>query len=81
MNQPVKTRVAMTGEISLRGMVLPVGGIKEKVLAALAAGIEQVILPSRNKKDVEEVPLEAKRQLQFYFIDDVNEAMKVAIQT
>ena len=81
MNQPVKTRVAMTGEISLRGMVLPVGGIKEKVLAALAAGIEQVILPSRNKKDVEEVPLEAQRQLQFYFIDDVNEAVKVAIQT
>ena len=81
MNQPVKTRVAMTGEISLRGMVLPVGGIKEKVLAALAAGIEQVILPSRNKKDVEEGPLEAQRQLQFYFIDDVNEAVKVAIQT
>jgi ATP-dependent Lon protease len=80
MNRPVKTRVAMTGEISLRGMVLPVGGIKEKVLAALAAGIEQVILPSRNKKDVEEVPLEAQRKLQFYFIDDVNEAMKVAIQ-
>jgi len=81
MNQPVKTRVAMTGEISLRGMVLPVGGIKEKVLAALAAGIEQVILPSRNKKDVEEVPLEAQRKLQFCFIDDVNEAVKVAIQT
>jgi ATP-dependent Lon protease len=81
MNQPVKTRVAMTGEISLRGMVLPVGGIKEKVLAALAAGIEQIILPSRNKKDVEEVPLEAQRQLQFFFIDDVNDAVKVAIQT
>jgi ATP-dependent Lon protease len=81
MNRPVKARVAMTGEISLRGMVLPVGGIKEKVLAALAAGIEQIILPSRNKKDVEEVPLEAQRKLQFYFIDDVNEAMTVAIQT
>jgi ATP-dependent Lon protease len=80
MNQPVKTRVAMTGEISLRGMVLPVGGIKEKVLAALAAGIEQVILPSRNKKDVEEVSLEAQRQLKFYYIDDVNEAVKVAVQ-
>lgn len=80
MNQPVKNRVAMTGEISLRGMVLPVGGIKEKVLAALAAGIEQVILPKRNKKDLEEVPPEAQRQLQFFFVDDVNEAVRIAIQ-
>jgi ATP-dependent Lon protease len=80
MNQPVKNRVAMTGEISLRGMVLPVGGIKEKVLAALAAGIEQVILPQRNKKDLEEVPPEAQRQLQFFFVDDVSEAINIAIQ-
>ena len=80
MNQPVKNRVAMTGEISLRGMVLPVGGIKEKVLAALAAGIEQVILPQRNKKDLEEVPPEAQRQLQFFFVDDVSEAIRIAIQ-
>jgi ATP-dependent Lon protease len=81
MNQPVQSRVAMTGEISLRGLVFPVGGIKEKVLAALAAGIEQVILPSRNKKDLEEVPLEAQSQLQFFFIDDVNDAAKIAIQS
>jgi ATP-dependent Lon protease len=81
MNQPVKNRVAMTGEISLRGMVLPVGGIKEKVLAALAAGIEQIILPKRNKKDLEEVPPEAQRQLQFFFVDDVNEAVRIAIQS
>jgi ATP-dependent Lon protease len=80
MNQAVKNRVAMTGEISLRGMVLPVGGIKEKVLAALAAGIEQVILPQRNKKDLEEVPPEAQRQLQFFFVDDVSEAIRIAIQ-
>ena len=81
MNQPVQSRVAMTGEISLRGLVFPVGGIKEKVLAALAAGIKQVILPSRNKKDLEEVPLEAQSQLQFFFIDDVNDAAKIAIQS
>jgi len=81
MNQPVQSRVAMTGEISLRGLVFPVGGIKEKVLAALAAGIQQVILPSRNKKDLEEVPLEAQSQLQFFFIDDVNDAAKIAIQS
>jgi ATP-dependent Lon protease len=80
MNQPVQNRVAMTGEISLRGMVFPVGGIKEKVLAALAAGIEKIIMPSRNKKDLEEVPQEAQKQLQFIFIDDVNDAVKVAIQ-
>ncbi len=81
MNQPVKNRVAMTGEISLRGMVLPVGGIKEKVLAALAAGIEQVILPKRNQKDLEEVPPEAQRQLQLFFVDDVSEAVRIAIQS
>ncbi len=79
MNQPVQSSVAMTGEISLRGMVLPVGGIKEKVLAALAAGIKKVVLPNRNKRDLDEVPKEAREQLEFIFISDVKDAVDVAI--
>ncbi len=59
----------MTGEISLRGLVLPVGGIKEKVLAALRAGITTVLLPARNKKDLEDIPQDARRQLQFVWLD------------
>ena len=70
--------VAMTGEISLRGLVLPVGGIKEKVLAALQAGISTVILPARNRKDVDEVPAEAREKLKFVFVEKVDEALAVA---
>jgi ATP-dependent Lon protease len=78
-NKPVRNDTAMTGEISLRGLVLPVGGIKEKILAALAAGIKQVMLPARNRKDLEDVPQSARQQLEFVFLDDVEQAMRVAI--
>lgn len=80
MNRPVCNEVAMTGEISLRGLVLPVGGIKEKVLAALAAGIKKVLLPARNRKDLEEVPQQAREQLEFVFLNDVEDALRVAIE-
>ncbi|NMM15049.1 MAG: endopeptidase La [Rhodoferax sp.] len=79
MDRPVRNDVAMTGEISLRGLVLPVGGIKEKVLAALAAGIKTVMIPTRNRKDLEDVPQQARQQLEFVFLDDVEEAVRVAI--
>ncbi len=79
MNRPVRHEVAMTGEISLRGLVLPVGGIKEKVLAAMAAGIRRVMLPARNRKDLQEVPEAARQQMDFVFLDSVEEAMRVAI--
>jgi ATP-dependent Lon protease len=79
MDRPVRNDVAMTGEISLRGLVLPVGGIKEKVLAAMAAGIKKVMLPARNRKDLEEVPQQARQQLEFVFLDDAEEAVRVAI--
>ena len=69
----------MTGEITLRGKVLPVGGIKEKVLAAHRAGIREVILPSRNERDVEEVPEELRRQLSFIFVDDAEEVLRQAL--
>lgn len=80
VDRPVRSDVAMTGEISLRGLVLPVGGIKEKVLAAMAAGIKRVMLPARNRKDLEEVPLQARKNLEFVFLDNVEEALQVAIE-
>jgi len=69
----------MTGEITLRGKVLPVGGIKEKVLAAHRAGIRSVILPSRNERDVEEVPEELRRQMRFVCVDDAEEVLRHAL--
>jgi ATP-dependent Lon protease len=79
-NQPVKSELAMTGEITLRGAVLPVGGIKEKVLAAKRAGIKEVILPDKNKKDLEEIPADAKEGLHFHFVNTLEEAIKYAFK-
>jgi ATP-dependent Lon protease len=77
--QPVKSDVAMTGEISLRGLVLPIGGVKEKTLAALRAGITTVMLPRRNEKDLEDVPADAKAKLRFVLLERVEEAVQTAI--
>ncbi len=79
MDKPVRADVAMTGEISLRGLVLPIGGVKEKVLAALRAGIKTVMLPRKNEKDVEDVPQDARDRLEFVFLDKVEDAVKHAI--
>jgi ATP-dependent Lon protease len=70
----------MTGEISLRGLVLPIGGVKEKVLAAARAGIETVMLPSRNRKDLEDVPEAARAQVQFVWLDNVDDAVAAALE-
>jgi ATP-dependent Lon protease len=70
----------MTGEISLRGLVLPVGGIKEKVIAAHAAGIKRVMLPARNRKDFEDIPEEVRRQLEFVWLERVDEAIASALE-
>jgi len=78
-NRPVRSDRAMTGEISLRGLVLPVGGIKEKVLAALRAGITTVLLPTRNKSALEEIPEDARKQLTFVWLDTVGDAVAEAI--
>ena len=64
----VRSDVAMTGEISLRGLVLPIGGVKEKVLAALRAGIKTVMLPARNQRDLEDIPAEAREQIEFVWM-------------
>jgi ATP-dependent Lon protease len=78
-DRPVRTDVAMTGEISLRGLVLPIGGVKEKVLAALRAGIRTVMLPSRNRRDLEEIPPEARAQLAFVWLEEVDDAIAAAL--
>ncbi len=75
----VRSDTAMTGEISLRGLVLPVGGIKDKVLAAMRAGIRRVMLPARNRKDLEEIPAEAREKLEFVWLENVDEAIAAAM--
>jgi len=78
--RPVSKEVSMTGEITLRGKVLPVGGIKEKVLAAHRAGIRKVILPKENEKDLEEIPQEIKEELQFIWVEHIDQALEIALK-
>jgi ATP-dependent Lon protease len=79
LDQPVRPDVAMTGEITLRGLVLPIGGLKEKLLAAKQAGIKTVILPARNKKDMVEVPKQAKKGMTFFHVKNISEVLKIAM--
>ena len=81
LSKPTRPDVAMTGEITLRGLVLPIGGLKEKILAAKQAGIKTVILPARNKKDLPDVPKEAKKDLKFVFAKNTNDVLKIALNT
>jgi ATP-dependent Lon protease len=76
----VRNDTAMTGEISLRGLVLPVGGIKEKVVAAARAGLTRVMLPARNRRDYEEIPEEARRKLEFVWLERVEDAVEQALE-
>ncbi len=78
--KPVKGSVAMTGEITLRGRVLPIGGLKEKSLAAYRRGIKTIIIPSKNKKNLEEIPKEIKKHLKFIAVDSVDEVFKNAVR-
>jgi ATP-dependent Lon protease len=78
-NRPVKSDVAMTGEISLRGLVLPIGGVKEKVLAAMRAGIKTVMLPARNRRDLDDIPAEAREQVRFEWLEHVDAALRIAL--
>jgi ATP-dependent Lon protease len=77
--KPINRRVAMTGEITLRGDVLPIGGLKEKVLAAKLAGIQQVIVPKLNKRDLAEVPATITDGLSFHFVEHMDEVLKIAL--
>ena len=79
-NRPVAERVAMTGEITLRGQVLPVGGIKQKMLAAARAGIEKVILPKRNEVDLDDLPAEVREKMNFVLVDRVDQVFDAAFE-
>ena len=76
----VRSDTAMTGEISLRGLVLPVGGIKEKVVAAAAAGLTRVMLPARNRRDFDDIPLSARNRLEFVWLERVDDAFTAALE-
>jgi ATP-dependent Lon protease len=77
----VRSDTAMTGEISLRGLVLPIGGVKYKVLAAVRAGITTVLLPERNRKDLEEVPQAARERVRFVWMERVDDALAAALES
>jgi ATP-dependent Lon protease len=76
---PVKKDLAMTGEITLRGQVLPVGGIKEKVLAAHRAGIKILMLPDRNEKDLEDIPEKVRKEITFHFVEKMMDVLDIAL--
>ena len=78
--KPINPEVAMTGEITLRGLVLPIGGIKEKILAAHRAGIKCVILPARNRKDMTDVPKEVRSEMNFRFVSKVSQGLRLALR-
>ncbi len=67
----------MTGEITLRGKITPIGGVKEKVIAALCSGIKTIILPEKNRKDLEEIPNEVQKKLEILFVKHISEAVKI----
>jgi ATP-dependent Lon protease len=79
--RPVNKNVAMTGEVTLRGRVLPIGGLKEKTLAAKRMGIRKVIIPRRNKKDLEEIPSYIKKDMEFVYADTMDQVLKVALKS
>jgi hypothetical protein len=79
LNRPVRADVAMTGEITLRGLVLPIGGLKEKTLAATRAGIREVLVPKRNEKDLPDIPDEVKQTLKFHFVENIDQVLEVAL--
>ncbi|MEE9367319.1 MAG: endopeptidase La [Pontiella sp.] len=79
-NKPVRPDLAMTGEISLRGRVLPIGGLKEKVLAASRAGIKHIMLPEKNKIDLDEIPADVKKKLTFKTVKNIDQALRYALK-
>ena len=79
-DRTIRGDTAMTGEISLRGLVLPVGGIKEKIVAAHRAGLRHIMLPARNRKDYEDIPEEVRQQLTFTWLERVDDAIAAVLE-
>ena len=79
-NRPVNKDVAMTGEITLRGRVLPIGGLKEKTLGALRAGIQTIVLPEKNKRDLVKIPANVRRRLRFITVKNMDEVIPLALE-
>jgi len=79
LERPIRNEVAMTGEVTLRGRVLPIGGLKEKSLGALRAGIRKIIFPEKNKKDLAEIPLNVKRKIQFIPVRNMEQVLEIAL--
>jgi ATP-dependent Lon protease len=77
--RPVRDDVAMTGEITLRGRVLPIGGIKEKVLGAHRAGLRRVIMPSRNEADLDDIPADLRKEIKFVMVDSIDQVLREAL--
>nr|MDJ0991394.1 magnesium chelatase domain-containing protein [Desulfobacterales bacterium] len=80
-NRPVRSEIGITGEVTLRGRVLPVGGIKMKVLAAHRAGLKKVILPERNRQDLDELPDEVRRDMEFVTVDHLDDVFPIAFSS
>jgi ATP-dependent Lon protease len=80
LQKPFRKEIGMTGEVTLRGKILAIGGVKEKILAAHRSGLKTIILPMDNKKDMEDIPKEIKRDMKFYFVKTVEEALKIALR-
>src|SRR5262249_5267024 len=78
--RPVKHTVGMTGEVTLQGRVLPIGGLKQKVLAAHAAGLTDVILPERNRPDLDEVPAEVRERMRFHPVETIDQVLAIALE-
>ena len=78
-NKKIRKDLAMTGEITLRGEVLPVGGIKEKMLAAHRAGIKMIIMPKQNEKDLADIPEKVRKDMDFHFVDKMMDVIKLAL--
>ena len=78
--RPVKSTIAMTGEVTLQGRVLPIGGLKQKVLAAHAAGLTEVIVPDRNEPDLDDVPADVREHMTFHPVTSVDEVLALALE-
>jgi ATP-dependent Lon protease len=78
--RPVKSTVGMTGEVTLQGRVLPIGGLKQKVLAAHAAGLTEIILPERNEPDLDDVPSDVREHMTFHRVKSVDEVLALALE-